>query len=1641
MAHLIPRRYLLVGVLIGALVAPATALSVCGDSVLVAGEVCDDGNTVSGDGCSDSCEAIEAGWVCPTVGQACECKEGFTGVTCSECSPGFFGAACLECPGNASTPCSEAGTCDDGVSGSGVCVCDSGHWGADCSSECPGGADNSCSLHGVCDDGAAGNGQCTCDPGFYGPDCQGECPGGFDAACSSNGTCDDGASGSGICSCEVGYFGGDCSSQCPGGAVEPCGGTGVCDDGASGSGECTCDPGFYGSDCTQQCPGGAASPCNGNGSCLDGAEGTGACQCSSGFFGSDCSGVCPGAPDAICNLQGTCDDGANGSGQCICDTGYYASECSEQCPGPAGEPCSFNGVCDDGISGSGSCTCSSGYFGLDCGGICPGGANTPCSNNGSCDDGVDGSGACTCGIGFTGSDCADTLQLSVSLSQPALSVPGQIVEIDIQVTNSGTAPIPAATLALSSITGASVTGIFDGSFNLGAGPNFPLSALNSGDSLLLKLVLALDSPMTSGLAAIPVSVTLTANQIVPVLKSKTIPVDRFVDLKLTTTTHSSAVPGDVLTHQLTYSNAGNEKAKGTKLTAVLPPQSAFVSQGSHSSWNCVSGICTSFVGQVQPGGGATRTLKYAISSGVAAGTDNLTFTASITDNGNAGPDRVPGDNGVTDGYVINAAPDLALDVVAGAPTPTNQTATWQLQVSNVGNEGATGVQLAVSVPSHTTFLSSSVGPWSCTGGEGPTTTCVANLGSMSTGDIETMTFQGAIAKVVPLTVSSITLSADVSQDGANGAEPSLANNADAASVALITGPNLVITAAAGGSQVTPGSVVTYTLSILNDGSRPSGAVTLSAEVPLGSTFSSENSSSGWSCGNGAAGDGCVLSPTPIPVGGIATSQLAFRVLDAVPANLKMIKCTAAANDDGANGPELVPSDNAAFAQIGLVASPVFELSTRHGGATFGAGDTVVFSHQYSNIASQDASGVTLKVVVPDHMVFDATASQPSIWVCDNAGQPGTECTSQLGDVAVGDSGTAFLGAVVVDDPPDANISSIATVQDDGNNAISLVSETTASISAQITPCSTVFTFETGTSGFISDAPDLWAYDEQAAEWRTGGDGFIPPGLQTGRLTRTVDVPQVAVGGTAPRLIVEYRLNGSLQPNFDVFAVCLDTPDCTGLTAGNAFQSGMNTGAGFTNAEVDLSAYAGTSVQVTLLFDTIKSTGVGDIDGVRIRRVRLESDVDNDGLDGSLSACDRCWDGDGDTFFHPKSPDISSGTCGAVEPDCDDSAPAINPAGTEVCDAPADEDCDGFINGQDEDCGGEDCANEIDDNLDGFVDCDDPLCVSDPFCGVCSTRFNFKTGGGGWIADDTLPNGDGPVFEYGKSAFFDGASGWETVLNKDVSTLGAEGPVRATLSKNVLIPTGLYEPTVRLVYALSGGLSIVEDVFGVCFNPVSAASCNAANAAFVSGSKASSLTSIDIAIPTELIGTEVNIVVFFDSVTTPEAPDSGLFLSELGILSDVDNDGLSERADPLCDRCVDADDDGYGAAETPPQFVVECVHSEADCDDANEDTYPQTQENCQVAGDNDCNGLNDIEEVVCSVCGDGVITAGEECDDSNASNGDGCNASCQLESDVFYITEVHITGEGPQWIELYNKTPADIDLGLLGLTIATQTGAS
>jgi cysteine-rich repeat protein len=47
-------------------------------------------------------------------------------------------------------------------------------------------------------------------------------------------------------------------------------------------------------------------------------------------------------------------------------------------------------------------------------------------------------------------------------------------------------------------------------------------------------------------------------------------------------------------------------------------------------------------------------------------------------------------------------------------------------------------------------------------------------------------------------------------------------------------------------------------------------------------------------------------------------------------------------------------------------------------------------------------------------------------------------------------------------------------------------------------------------------------------------------------------------------------------------------------------------------------------------------------------------------------------------------------------------------------------------------------------------------------------------------------------------------------------------------------------------------------------------------------------------------------------------------------------------------------------------------------------------------DLDENGVFDLDEPAATMCGDGIVDSGEQCDDGNTTPGDGCSASCQTE---------------------------------------------
>eukprot|EP00298_Acanthocystis_sp_HF-20_P013188 c20248_g1_i1.p1 GENE.c20248_g1_i1~~c20248_g1_i1.p1 ORF type:complete len:1293 (+),score=607.66 c20248_g1_i1:36-3914(+) len=163
----------------------------------------------------------------------CSCSEGWMGDSCSiktpeclnncsfagscvngscNCFPNYFGSDCSVI--EMCTDFCHHGTCK-GENSSWPCVCESKAWsGKYCSEQtvyCP----KECSNRGRCDSGV-----CVCNVGYEGADCSQETfpPTGLrscriDEDCGTHGQCDVGSVGTGVCVCASGYSGRNCENE------------------------------------------------------------------------------------------------------------------------------------------------------------------------------------------------------------------------------------------------------------------------------------------------------------------------------------------------------------------------------------------------------------------------------------------------------------------------------------------------------------------------------------------------------------------------------------------------------------------------------------------------------------------------------------------------------------------------------------------------------------------------------------------------------------------------------------------------------------------------------------------------------------------------------------------------------------------------------------------------------------------------------------------------------------------------------------------------------------------------------------------------------------------------------------------------------------------------------------------------------------------------------------------------------------------------------------------------------------------------------------------------------------------------------------------------------------------------------------
>ena len=342
------------------------------------------------------------------------------------------------------------------------------------------------------------------------------------------------------------------------------------------------------------------------------------------------------------------------------------------------------------------------------------------------------------------------------------------------------------------------------------------------------------------------------------------PASAQTDLAVTT---DSGVPtpiaaGGQITYTITVINNGPNTATTPSVVENIPANTTYVSfarTGGTGTWNC-SGVAVGGTGTLtctrsaNMANGSTATFAFVVqvNAGATVGT-TISNTASIN---SSTTDPTPGNDSLAaNAIVVGSTPDISVtDSASPASVATGAQITYTQVVTNSSaTVTATGVSLTETTPPNTTFVSATapVG-WSCpttpaVGGTG-TITCAPTTGFLAPSTSATVTVVVAVnpeAQVGATITNSVTVSE-------LGTDPTPGNNTATAS-STVQGADLAMTQAASVTAAAPGSTITYTETVTNNGPNAATTAVLYQQTPPNTTFTSITAPAGWTCTSPAVG--------------------------------------------------------------------------------------------------------------------------------------------------------------------------------------------------------------------------------------------------------------------------------------------------------------------------------------------------------------------------------------------------------------------------------------------------------------------------------------------------------------------------------------------------------------------------------------------------------------------------------------------------------------------------------------------------------------------------------------------------------------------------------------------------------------------
>jgi len=414
------------------------------------------------------------------------------------------------------------------------------------------------------------------------------------------------------------------------------------------------------------------------------------------------------------------------------------------------------------------------------------------------------------------------------------------------------------------------------------------------------------------------------------------------DLKLLMNGPAAVDAGAPLSYTIDVSNLGPDPTSGTISVADTLPAGVTGASGSGTGWSCGApsgGVITCTAPGPLTNGNALPTLTIAMTAPIATG--NITNSATVS---NSVADANASNN--TASVTTNVGPQANLAITKTGPASVNagQNTVYTVTVTNNGPTQATGTTVSDNTPVGVAFISNS---GACSGAY------PCSIGTLNPGQsvVITSTYN------VPTTYSggSVMNTATVSS-AVN--DPNLADNSATATTTVIAAPGNadVSVTKTGPPAISPGSNISYTITVTNSGPAAAANTFVNDATPAGLTFVSNSG-------------GC-SGPFPCALGTVSNGgSVVITSTYNVPANYPGTSITNTAVVS-TSSPESNTSNNSGTATTPISGTGIADLAVTKSGPTAAYSNTTVdFIVTVYNNGPSAATNVVISDPTPAGLAF------------------------------------------------------------------------------------------------------------------------------------------------------------------------------------------------------------------------------------------------------------------------------------------------------------------------------------------------------------------------------------------------------------------------------------------------------------------------------------------------------------------------------------------------------------------------------------------------------------------------------------------------------------------------------------------------